>query len=263
MITRIFGLILTAGCLGVVFAFENASEASGYFRIFHWPAMVLTGIGPIGLILLCSDWARISGTIHELIQGSGMGEKKKHSAKLHAAEAEYLHQVSLRYYVQGARAFESKSADEFSPYLQKTMRRLATRIPISDVRALLEREEARVEEELQQYISTLSLGVRLAPSVGMLGTILGMVKLLSDLKDPSNIGSHMGLALLTTFYGLFFSLVLWTPLEQSLQTHLSSELRGIEQILHWLELLEHRKPAQYFSDQNVTPLVAPETGVTP
>ena len=82
----------------------------------------------------------------------------------------------------------------------------------------------------------------------MLGTILGMVRLLESLQDPSQIGPHMSLALLTTFFGLFFSLILWTPLQQKIERVLDVELERFDQALRWLELLEKRKPADYFSD---------------
>lgn len=258
MITRLLGLIIISTCLAVVYLFENTPGASESFRVFHWPAMVLTGIGPIGLLLLCSDWTKISSAFRTLLSPS-----RKRSARLHDEEAEYLHGLSQRYYVMGSRAFDSKGAAGLSPHLRKVLRRLAMRMPVIDVRHLLERDQEKLQAELYQQISVLGLGVRLSPSMGMLGTILGMVKLLSSLKDPSNIGSHMGLALLTTFYGLFFSLVFWTPLEQSLQNYLDSELRGIDQTLHWLELLEHRKPAQYFAEDDEAPVqpVAVEAGV--
>jgi flagellar motor component MotA len=82
----------------------------------------------------------------------------------------------------------------------------------------------------------------------MLGTILGMVQLLSTLEDPAQIGSHMSLALLTTFYGLFFSLALWTPQQQKLERVMEVEADGYNQCLRWLEFLEKRKPSDYFAD---------------
>jgi chemotaxis protein MotA len=82
----------------------------------------------------------------------------------------------------------------------------------------------------------------------MLGTILGMVRLLSTLEDPSHIGPHMSLALLTTFYGLFFSLVFWTPLQQKIERMLDVELEHFNQTIHWLETLENNKPISYFAE---------------
>jgi flagellar motor component MotA len=58
----------------------------------------------------------------------------------------------------------------------------------------------------------------------------------------------MSLALLTTFYGLFFSLAIWTPNQQKLERVQEVELDGYNQIIQWLEFLEKRKPADYFAD---------------
>ena len=37
--------------------------------------------------------------------------------------------------------------------------------------------------------------------MGMIGTLIGLVNLLSNLTDPSGIGAAMAIALLTTLYG--------------------------------------------------------------
>ena len=41
----------------------------------------------------------------------------------------------------------------------------------------------------------------MAPAFGMIGTLVGLVKMLANLSDPSSIGAGMAVALLTTFYG--------------------------------------------------------------
>ncbi len=121
-------------------------------------------------------------------------------------------------------------------------------MPTRDIRDLLEMERDRHRIRLIQCLNVLNVGVRVCPSLGMLGTILGMVRLLSTLEDPSKIGPHMSLAMLTTFYGLFFSLVAWTPVQQKIERVLDIELEAYDQVIHWLDLLEKRKPVTYFAD---------------
>lgn len=242
MIAKIAGIVIIASSLIFVFLYESSSAATGAFRVLHWPAMALTGIGPIGLLLLCSDWQRIKTTVSVLMENSPRRLRRRHEQEL-----DLLQGLSQTYYGQGASVFETFDKSALSPYVQRTIERLAIRMPILDVRQMLEREQDRVEGNFERSLHLLNLGVRLAPSIGMLGTILGMVQLLSHLKDPSHIGSNMSLALLTTFYGLFFSLVFWTPLQQLLEAIAAEELNGYDRALHWLELLEKRKPAQYFS----------------
>jgi len=246
--TKMIGLILLMGCLLVVYLFDTNASASGVFRVFHWPAMILTGLGPVGMILLCSEWQRIAFTFKKIFNTT----PSRMQAKVDR-ESRMLLDLGKSFYESGPKAFGNVGEiAHLSPVLVKTLDRLRIKVPASDVRDLLERERDQKEMQLNQATQILSLGVRLAPSVGMLGTILGMVQLLSSLKDPSQIGSHMSLALLTTFYGLFFSLVLWTPLSQKMESLKEIELSLYDRLLYWVELLENRKPTQYLSPEGVS-----------
>jgi len=51
-----------------------------------------------------------------------------------------------------------------------------------------------------------------APAFGMLGTLIGLVQMLSKLQDPSAIGPAMAVALLTTFYGSLLSTMFFLPI---------------------------------------------------
>lgn len=239
MIIRVVGFLIIAVSLVVVYLFETSSGMQGAWRILHWPALVLTGLGPFGVVLLTTDGVGLKETVRFL-----RGPSASECYRQNEADVELLRRLGQEYYLKGPRVFDV-NVDGISPYVRRLLDRLQARMSINDVCVLLERERDGVTQRLSQSIQLLAAGVRLAPSVGMLGTILGMVQLLSHLSDPSNIGSHMSLALLTTFYGLFFSLIFWTPLQTHLERVLEARERGFDQALYWLELLEQRKPSQY------------------
>ena len=52
---------------------------------------------------------------------------------------------------------------------------------------------------------------RVSPGVGMIGTLVGLVHMMSNLSDPGSIGSGMAIALLTTLYGLLLGTILYAP----------------------------------------------------
>lgn len=64
-----------------------------------------------------------------------------------------------------------------------------------------------------------------APAIGMVGTIIGLVRLFSDLDDPANLGSAMALALLTTLYGLILSNLIAAPISNRFLRLSSEELK--------------------------------------
>ncbi|MBU1862866.1 MAG: MotA/TolQ/ExbB proton channel family protein [Candidatus Omnitrophica bacterium] len=51
-----------------------------------------------------------------------------------------------------------------------------------------------------------------APAFGMIGTLIGLIQMLRTLEDPSQIGSGMALALLTTFYGALMANLVFLPM---------------------------------------------------
>ena len=70
-----------------------------------------------------------------------------------------------------------------------------------------------------------------APAFGMLGTLIGLVQMLSKLQDPSAIGPSMATALLTTFYGSLMSTMFFLPVAGKLRSRTVVELITLEIIL--------------------------------
>ncbi len=67
-----------------------------------------------------------------------------------------------------------------------------------------------------------------APAFGMLGTLIGLVQMLSRLQDPSNIGPAMAVAILTTFYGSLMSTLFFLPIAGKLRSRTVIEIINLE-----------------------------------
>jgi flagellar motor component MotA len=242
MIVKFIGAAIFAASLFVLYHAEQTGLLPE-FRLIFWPAIILTLIGPFGLLLLSTDFEQLKETFQFMFRESLRGSRKH-------IDQEYalLRKLGGDFYIRGPRVFAVKDAS-VSTSIAKMLEKLSIRIPMIDAIDLLERDRDQVADRLEQSIALLALGSRLSPSVGMLGTIIGMSQLLSHLKEPENIGPSMSVALLTTFYGLFFSLSLWTPLQNHLHRLLDLKMRSFDQALHWLELLQKRKPADYLGEE--------------
>jgi len=55
-----------------------------------------------------------------------------------------------------------------------------------------------------------------APAMGMIGTLIGLVQMLSNMSDPAAIGPAMAVALLTTLYGAVIANAFASPLAEKL-----------------------------------------------
>jgi chemotaxis protein MotA len=65
----------------------------------------------------------------------------------------------------------------------------------------------------------------IAPAMGMIGTLIGLVQMLSNMSDPKAIGPAMAVALLTTMYGAILANVICIPVSKKLENQ--AELEGL------------------------------------
>ena len=77
-----------------------------------------------------------------------------------------------------------------------------------------------------------------APAFGMVGTLIGLVQMLTRLDDPKAIGPAMAVAILTTFYGTVLANLLFIPIAGKLkartlqeEVHLNIIFEGAKSIL--------------------------------
>jgi chemotaxis protein MotA len=83
--------------------------------------------------------------------------------------------------------------------------------------------ETIMETELENLMERHAAGKglldavgRYAPAFGMIGTLIGLVAMLSNMDDPAKIGAGMAAALLTTLYGALLANVVALPLADKL-----------------------------------------------
>jgi len=89
-------------------------------------------------------------------------------------------------------------------------------------------DEARLSQRLQFEMNSLSrrhesiiaawqTWAEVAPAMGMIGTLVGLVQMLGGMSDPGSIGPAMAVALLTTLYGALIANVIATPIADKLR----------------------------------------------
>jgi chemotaxis protein MotA len=63
----------------------------------------------------------------------------------------------------------------------------------------------------------------IAPAMGMIGTLIGLVQMFTAMRDPKTIGAAMAVALLTTLYGAVVACLIATPVASRLKRHARHE----------------------------------------
>jgi chemotaxis protein MotA len=110
------------------------------------------------------------------------------------------------------------------PFLSRAMRMAADGVLPEDIEKLLQQEMDTFAINHAHGIGLLRRAADVAPAMGLIGTLVGLVQMLVNLSDPSAIGPAMAVALLTTFYGAILGTVILTPLAIKLEHRSEDEL---------------------------------------
>ncbi len=91
------------------------------------------------------------------------------------------------------------------------------------VRAAMQKDIALTDERHERGAKVFTAFADVAPAMGMIGTLIGLVAMLSNMDDPKSIGPAMAVALLTTLYGAVLSNMVMFPIADKLSLRREQE----------------------------------------
>ncbi|HEY9539758.1 MAG TPA: MotA/TolQ/ExbB proton channel family protein [Kiloniellaceae bacterium] len=104
-----------------------------------------------------------------------------------------------------------------APFLHRAISMVVDGLPADEVERMLSRDAEAAFERHQRSAGILRRAGEVAPAMGLIGTLIGLVQMLGSLDDPSSIGPAMAVALLTTFYGAVLANMVFNPLAGKLE----------------------------------------------
>ena len=132
---------------------------------------------------------------------------------------------------KGNRALEEEGNKAENPFLRKGIELVVDGYDRFEIRNIMEKEYELYFSRKESQVSILNTLAKLSPVFGFLGTIIGLINVLANMSQPTEIGKGMAVALLTTFYGLLFSNFLFLPLCKKLSAHIKEEATLLNLIL--------------------------------
>lgn len=110
--------------------------------------------------------------------------------------------------------------DEF---LHRSVQLAADGYTADDIERMLTQEVEALQYRHKRSASITRRAAEVAPAMGLIGTLVGLVQMLADLENPETIGPAMAVALLTTFYGAILGTVVMSPLAVKLEKNSADE----------------------------------------
>lgn len=125
---------------------------------------------------------------------------------------------------EGLLALDNKVDEIEDRFIKKGILLTVDGLEAEQIKEILAAEIVAVEEKKKIGINIVEKAGELAPSWGMIGTLIGLVLMLNSLDDVSTLGPSMALALITTFYGSVLANLIFIPLSGKMQSRLDREI---------------------------------------
>lgn len=125
---------------------------------------------------------------------------------------------------EGILALENHIADMDDDFIVRGVKMAVDGTDPELINQILEIELEAVIDRHGQGKQILDTTGRYAPAFGMIGTLMGLIFMLSNMDDPSKIGPGMAVALITTLYGAIIANIFCGPLADKLQARDGEEV---------------------------------------
>lgn len=114
-------------------------------------------------------------------------------------------------------------AEIADPLLAKGLTMVVDGMKVEEAEELMQRDLAAMLGRHRKSATVLRRAAEIAPAMGLIGTLIGLVQMLGRLTEPAAIGPAMAVALLTTFYGAILAHMVLNPLASKLERNSAEE----------------------------------------
>lgn len=136
------------------------------------------------------------------------------------------------------------------PFLKYALNMVMSEYPPHEVRAMLETAAQTSHERDSLPVDVLHAMAGHAPAFGMIGTLVGMVAMLSNLSnDIASVGPSLAVAFLSTLYGVLSARILYMPAAAKLQQKVDHSRYRNDLIIEGMVMLVDKKTPMYVQDR--------------
>ena len=168
----------------------------------------------------------VSFTLKEIIKGQGLLLKTVLFKIPDAAEeAKMLIELAQKARANGLLAVQGDVDNLDDPYLKNGLTLAVDGTAPEVIEEVMKTDTAGMMERHTSGVQIFKKSAEVAPAMGLIGTLIGLVQMLGNLDDPSKIGPAMAVALLTTMYGAILANMVFSPLAGKLERNSNEEVR--------------------------------------
>lgn len=208
------GLFLAVFSLGIAVIIEGGHLSS----LLSLPAFIIVIGGTIGVTIIGFTVQELKN-VPTLIKISFMGKDSDPTEMI-----QVLVRFAEKARREGLLALEDELSSVGNEFVRKGMQLVIDGTDAELVRNILETELNFIQDRHHKGAAILEAAGGYAPTMGIVGTVMGLVHVLGNLNDTENLGPAIAVAFIATLYGIASANVLFLPLAGKLKNRSANEI---------------------------------------
>ena len=86
-------------------------------------------------------------------------------------------------------------------------------LPLEALKCIFKNKEQKSDLEFEQFINFYNLASQLSIAGGVIGSFIGIIRMLHSMSDPSSIGPGYASCILSALYGIILSELIFQPMK--------------------------------------------------
>ena len=211
-LATVFGLVAGFGLVATAVAMGGSVAA-----FFDLPSLLIVLGGTLAVTMTCFSASEFFKTPQVLLRAVFFKMADP------AYEARVILEFSQKARAKGLLSMQKDLKIISDDYLRQCLSMAVDGVDADAIETTMRNDTNSMLERHQQGISILRKAGDVAPAMGLIGTLIGLVQMLGNLSNPAAIGPAMAVALLTTFYGAVLANMVLVPLANKLERNSNAE----------------------------------------
>lgn len=130
----------------------------------------------------------------------------------------------------GVLMLENHMRAEPDPFVKMALRLVIDGTPPEKIRDICNVDINRYESAQRNAVKIWEAAGGYAPTIGILGAVLGLIHVMENLSDPTKLGSGIAVAFVATIYGVGFANLIFLPVANKLKALVQIETSRREMV---------------------------------